>query len=572
MMQEFFLLENGVNILYFKSVRWSSMIKSKQYIFWSLFCILLMLIPLRPAKAGEAKEVRGQNVKPDTSQVLRLGLAAASPGTFDPHFAATDNDRAVADMIFNGLLRYKPGKAPFIEPDLAQDIPEPKILKGKQIWTFKLRKGVLFHPGPKSTSYELTADDVIFSFQKASDPKRSAYAGEYSGMTFKKVDKYTVQFILNNPLSSNLFFPKVADYAGGFIVCERAIEIMGQDAFKAHPVGTGPFVFKKYTPGEKLRLVANEQYFRGRPLLDAVDIKYVANNERRSKGLTANELDVIYGLDDAEWIEEMKQREGIVVDVLGPGQVKTVHFNTIAPPLNDVQVRKAIAYALDRDMFLTDFSHDVAVNVYSIVPPQFLPGGLTKEEVQALGLDYAVDLEKARKLLVQAGYSEGFSLDLVASELESYQKPYKSLKVQLARIGIKLNIKIVNHATMHKLIRKDINPIVLYGAWRPNADVYLTRFFHSDSIVVTGKNPDTNFSHYNKIDKLIEAARIEINPGKQIELWKHAQIKIMEDMVAYPLHYLNQNYAHRAHVDYGHELVATMALYPQITEKTRIVK
>jgi peptide/nickel transport system substrate-binding protein len=88
--------------------------------------------------------------------------------------------------------------------------------------------------------------------------------------------------------------------------------------------------------------------------------------------------------------------------------------------------------------------------------------------------------------------------------------------------------------------------------------------------VVTGAKPDTNFSHYDKLDDLIEAARIEIDPSKQIELWRHAQIMILQDMVAYPLHYLNQIFARRNYVDYGHEVVSSMALYPQITEKTRI--
>ena len=117
-----------------------------------------------------------------------------------------------------------------------------------------------------------------------------------------------------------------------------------------------------------------------------------------------------------------------------------------------------------------------------------------------------------------------------------------------------------------------MNPIVVYNAWRPNADVFLTRFFHSDSIVVTGAKPDTNFSHYDKIDDLIEAARLETDPGRQIELWKQAQIKILADMAAYPLHYYNMVHARRNYIEYGHEVVSTMALYPQITEKTRIVK
>jgi peptide/nickel transport system substrate-binding protein len=123
---------------------------------------------------------------------------------------------------------------------------------------------------------------------------------------------------------------------------------------------------------------------------------------------------------------------------------------------------------------------------------------------------------------------------------------------------------------MHKIIRQDPRPIVIYAAWRPNADVYLSHFFHSEAAIVTGARPDTNFSQYRQIDDLIEAARLEIRPEKQINLWIQAQIKILDDMAAYPVMFASQCYARRNRVDYGHPLISTMALYPQFTEQTRL--
>ncbi len=99
------------------------------------------------------------------NQVLRFGLHVSEMGTLDPHFAAGSQDRVAADMIFNGLLRYQPGNTPRIERDLAKAIPDFEIIDGKQIWMFELRKGVLFHPGPGIDSYELTADDVVYSLK-----------------------------------------------------------------------------------------------------------------------------------------------------------------------------------------------------------------------------------------------------------------------------------------------------------------------------------------------------------------------------------------------------------------------
>jgi len=504
--------------------------------------------------------------------ILRLGQNAADLHSLDPHFATTTQDRSLVDMVFNGLLRYKPGDGSVIEPDLAEALPEPEMVGGKQVWIFGLRRGVMCHPSDVTPAYELTAEDVVYSLQKSANPERSAYAGEYTGMTVEALDDYTVKITLDKPLSPVLFFPKVANYSGGFIVCKKAIEAMGDDAFKTHPVGTGPFMIQSYSPGEKVVLVANDAYFRGRPLLDSIEFRYMPDISSREAGLLAGELEVINGLPDKVWVDKMSKEEGIRVDVFGVGEVATVHFNTSVEPLNNPVVRKAIAYALDRDEFLALFGEPVAENVYSPVPAKFLAGGLTRAEAEKLGLTYDVDREKAKQMLADAGYPGGFSLEVVTSEMTGYRRIYESMQAQLAEVGIDLKVKVVDHSTMHKLIREDVNPIVVYIAWRPNADVYLTRFFHSDSIVVTGAKPDTNFSHYDQIDDLIEAARVETDPDKQVDLWKQAQIKILEDMVAYPLHYQQQVYARTEAVDYGHELISVLALYPGITENTRIVK
>jgi peptide/nickel transport system substrate-binding protein len=178
----------------------------------------------------------------------------------------------------------------------------------------------------------------------------------------------------------------------------------------------------------------------------------------------------------------------------------------------------------------------------------------------------------AQQMLADAGYPDGFALEVITSEMTGYRRIYENMQAQLAEIGVDLTVNVVDHSTMHAQIREDVNPIVVYIAWRPNADVYLTRFYHSDSIVVTGAKPDTNFSHYDQIDDLIEAARATTDADEQIQIWKDAQIKLLEDMVTYPLHFQQQVYARRDGVDYGHELVSVLALYPGVDETTDITE
>lgn len=505
-------------------------------------------------------------------QILKFGIHVSAMGKLDPHSAAGSQDRAFADMVFNGLLRYVPGNAPRIEPDLAREIPEFKLIGGKQVWTIHLRKGVMFHAGPKTDAYELTADDVVFSLNKAKNKKFCAYAGGYAGMSFKKIDPYRVQIILDNPISPILFFPKITDYGGGFIVSKKAIESMGYDAFTQHPIGTGPFAFAQYEKGKHLSLKAHSNYFRGPPLLDGVEIHFFPDSNDREKAFKNKEMDIITGSGQKGWIESIKNNKDIIIDTHGVGEIATIHFNTRIKPLDDIRVRQAIAFCLSRQDFLGTTCHQISGSVYSPVPEQFLPGGLSRKDVRTLNLEYLENMNKARQLLKEAGLSNGFTIDLVSSEKRIYRNHYNVLKKQLAKINITCNVKIVTHSDMHKQIRQNPKPIVIYPAWRPNADAYLTRFFHSDSIVVTGKNPDTNFSHYDKIDKLIEAARLEVDPEKQINLWEQAQIRILYDMVAYPVMFIKQLYVRKKYVDYGHPLVSTMALYPQFTEKTNLNK
>ncbi len=501
--------------------------------------------------------------------VLRFGVNAADLATLDPHFASGTQDRTVVDMVFNALVRFVPGNSAEMEPDIATAIPEPEIVDGKQVWTFELRDDVMCHPGPDTEAYPLTADDVVYSLQKSADVDRSAYAGDYAGMTVEKVDDHTVTITMDTPLSYILFLPKIANYAGGFIICAQPAEAMGDEAIKTHPVGTGPFMFESYTPQNSVVLTANDDYFRGAPKLGGVEVRYMADPNTRELGLQAGELDLAAGVNEAQWVDRINAEGNLTADVFGVAEPVWINLNVTAEPLDDPLVREAIALAINLDEHAALRGAPVSEPIFSVVPPQ-LPGGLTEEEATAAGVLREQDIERARELMAEAGYADGFSMDLITSEMTDYSANYEVLQAELAEIGITVNLTVVDHATMHAQIREDVNPIVIYVAYRPNADVYLTNFFHSNSIVVEGESPITNFSHYSGVDDLIEQARAETDPTAQEELWKQANIQIQKDLAAIPLYMQSLVYARTPAVDYGHELVSSLALYPQITELTTV--
>jgi peptide/nickel transport system substrate-binding protein len=528
--------------------------------------VLILTTMLLPLLVGPARAQEGDR------PILSFAGDAGDIQSLDPHFAVGGLDRPIVDMVFNGLIRYTPGNLGEMEPDLAEAIPEPEMVDGKQVWTFTLRQGVMCHPSPETEAYELTADDVVYSLQKSANPETSGFAADYTGMTVEKVDDYTVAITQDPPLSELLFLPKVANYAGGFIVCSQAVEAMGLDAFRTNPVGTGPFMFQRYTPQNSVELVANDDYFRGAPLLGGVSARFMPDPTARELGLQSGELDAAVGLTEAQWVDRINAEGNLVADVFGVGEVAFITLNVTEPPLDDPLVREAIALAISRDEHLALYGEPVAENVYSVVPAQFMAGGLTMEEAEAAGVLFEQDIERARELMAEAGYPDGFDMDLIASEMRTYRGNYEVLQAELAEIGINLNLNVIDHATMQSEIREDVNPIVVYIAYRPNADAYLTQFFHSDSIVVTGASPVSNFSHYDQIDDLIEQARLETDPEAQAELWKQANIQTLEDIAVYPLNVRKFVWGRRPNVDYGHELVSTAALYPQITELTTITE
>jgi peptide/nickel transport system substrate-binding protein len=547
-----------------------------KYFLLRLFFVLCVVLTfmVSPASAQDPLPAESSKNATDTplkTGVLRFAIHTSKIGNFDPDYARGSEDYTFADMVYNSLLRYVPGVSSRLETDIAVKMPEFEIQNNKQIWTIQLRRGIFFHGGPYTSPYELTAKDVVYSLKKAADPLRSPNFGEYTGMKFKIVGPHTLEIILEKPMSPLFFFPLLANREGGFIVSKQAIEKGGYDNFKQHPVGTGPFMFSRYTAGDKLVLTANKNYFRGKPLLKGVEIHFIPDNKRRETAYKRGLVDVIYGVGDPGWIEKMKTHPDTIVDVFGPGVTGLFHFNTSIKPLDDIRVRQAICLALNRELFLAASSKQLVKKVYAPMSSEFLPGGLPNEKIARLGLVTGTNLEKARGLLAQAGYAQGFSMNLVASEKRLYRKSYEILQRQLKKIGITVNLQVMAHSKMHQQIRQDLNAIVLYFTFRPNADAYLRGFFHSDSIVKTGIKPHTNFSHYTKIDKLLDDALKTIGPKKQIHLWEQAQIRILHDAMVYPLFNINQCTVRRATVDYGHPLISTLAGYPQFSEKTRII-
>ncbi len=308
-----------------------------------------------------------------SDRVLKFAVHTSSLGSLDPHQLRGSQDHTYSDMVFNSLIRYMPGDLSRLEPDIAESIPSFVLRNGRQVWTVRLKKGVLFHPGPFNAAYELTADDVIFSLKKLGNSDVSTVAGEYVDMSFEKIDDHTLEIILEKSVSPLFFLPKIANHRGGQIVSQKAIQAGGYEGFIAHPVGTGPFMFQEYVPKEKCVLTAHAGYFRGTPKLAGVEMYFIPDNDTREAAFKTGEMDLILGVGETGWIDRMEQLPESVVDVFGPGFTGLFHFNTSVQPLDDLRVRQAIAHALDRNDFLAASSPKLVSPVMAPMSAEFCP-------------------------------------------------------------------------------------------------------------------------------------------------------------------------------------------------------
>jgi peptide/nickel transport system substrate-binding protein len=488
--------------------------------------------------------------------VLNVGTLSNDANQLDPHVSTKSQDKILFPWIFSGLVRFKPGSADLneIEPDLAESWTSSD---DGLTWTFKLRKGVQFHGGYG----ELTSEDVVFSLERAANKDIStAYKNYADFASVTAPDKYTVKITLAKPIPSLLGM--VTNYHGGYILSKKAADKLGED-LKTNPIGTGPFAFSEYQSKRQITLVANKDYFLGAPKIDKIVYRYLPDESSRELAFKNGELDLIYGTREQRWVERIREDKNVKVDIIGLGELRTLHMNAAHKPLDDIRVRKAIAHAVNRDEMVAFVGQDVARANVSVVPQGYL--GYTGDVPK-----YAFDLAKAKALLKEAGYPDGITLKVIITKVASLRVPMEVLQAQLLKAGINLDLEVVEHSAFHKLIREDASDLVLYGAARfPVADSYLTQFYLSDSIVGT-PTAITNFSHCDVADAEITAARSEADPAKQLALWKTAQQKILEHSFSVPIFEQLIVWARTANLDYGFEMKDSLSNGPIINEKTTL--
>ena len=232
----------------------------------------------------------------------------------DPAHIFQVENQTVCNHVFSGLVKYDQTTNKIL-PDLAA---EQSISGDGTVYTFKLKNGVTFHKGYGA----LTSEDVKFSLDRVLDPKGgSKYTGQLGGLVkVEAPEPATVVLTLDKPRPG--FMHKLTAYNQGWIVSKKAVDEMG-DKFKLNPIGSGPFVFDKWTAGSEVRLVANKAYIGGAPSFDELQMRVIKEETAAAIALEKGEIDIFFALQQPE-----------MIDRLGKADRKSTRLNSSHPRLS----------------------------------------------------------------------------------------------------------------------------------------------------------------------------------------------------------------------------------------------
>ena len=525
-----------------------------------------MILTRRGFAAGSgmaAALAAGRRASAQDAGTLRMALAARGLRTLDPHNSIQGADDWSITHIHDTLAASPPGR--FAQtPDQFQ----PRLATGwtlspdARTWTFRLREGVTWQKGYGP----FTADDVVFTLNRARDPRQgSSNRGLWDTIATVEADgPHTVVIRTRTP--DPLLISRALQSPAGSIMCRRATEERGE-AIARDPVGTGPYQFVSLDPdpSKGVLMAANPDHFDGPPKTPNLQVLYVLDTTARTLALLSGNVHMIEGVRAPGWPASIRQKNPrLLFDVAAPGSLFTMHFNLTRKPLDDLRVRQAFAYAIDRDSIARALA-PIGRRTYGLNPPGY-PGGFTRDTAPA-EFRYDFDPDHARHLLADAGFANGVALDAYTSQREDYASSMLIVQELMRKVGVKINLQLIDHTTFHANNRRDMNALPQNSsAYPPAPSLPLQENLARTAEVKADGSGGINYSHYGVaipgIDDLLAQADAEPDFAKRVAVIDAAERKVLHDLPLIPLGTNGYLIVRDPRVSLGYEVQSGYALWP----------
>lgn len=437
-----------------------------------------------------------------SAQTLVIGQPAGM-GKWDPHDDIPTHVVNIKKNLYETLTMRDD------DMQLAPLLAESWEIVSDDTWRFYLRDGVQFHNGNR-----FDAEDVKFSLERAMLPEMQCASFIGTIDKIEIVDALTVDIITKAPdpvLPARLSFC-------AFIVPSDTFQELGIDGFSQHPVGTGMFVFDSWERDTHVTMNRNENYWGTPARVGQIVFRDIPENFTRVAALESGEIDIATAI-PPDAVNQIESNPALSLQSVRSGRIHFFILNDKFPPLDNQLVRQALNYAVDVPAMISSLFGGRAYQLASICGPMWFGCESAVEP-------YQHDIEKARELLSEAGYPDGFAIDLgigigrpAGSELAG-----QALSFQLAEVGVKVNVQTYEWGTFLDLWRSGQLPMYYFGYGTPILDM--------DDIFGNYFDPDRRSTWFTASDRVVELgheAMSTLDEQERFQLYAEFEVLLKEE-------------------------------------------
>lgn len=441
-----------------------------------------------------------------------LNVAYSEGGkTLDPAEANDGTSDTLVISAYDQLVTYdteevdgkRVAKTEDIVPMLAESW---EANEDKTEYTFQLRDDVTFQNGK-----EMTADDVVATFKHIEESASASFLYGMAGIeTVSKEDESTVVIGLDEP--NHLFLQILPMYSFSIIDMDQVEDEGGSDWLARNTAGSGPYVVDEWDPASEATLTRNDSYWGDEPEIETVNMKFIGSPSNRVQLLESGSVDMSLEVPTKD-IETLEENPDVTVDSRASNKILYFAMNNEIEPFDNEKVRQAISYAVPYDKLLDDVMYGQASRMKSSVAsstPGFTDAGYSAE----------YDPEKAKELLAEAGYPDGFTFDFtLGSGFNDWNDSAVLIQASLADIGVTMNIKNMARAQFLEAIAEG------------NVQSYISRWtsfvndpgYHLGLLLTSEGTSNYGNYHNEKVDELWQMAANEPDQEVRKDLYEQAQ-------------------------------------------------